>query len=193
MQPRATLQSPPDASPALSLAVLGPPLFSAIVYGEPAPQGSKQGFAVTRGKKGAKVYTGKVAMVESSKKVEPWRSAVASIAKPRTRELAGPGREWELLDGPLVADMVFTMPPPQKMPKGRQYPHVIPDLSKLLRSTEDALSKIVWHDDARVVAYRRLAKVYAGFGDPDALTAAPGAVIRVWRAPPFIDSDGALL
>ena len=43
-----------------------------IVLGTPAPQGSKHGYAVKA--KGA--YTGKVAQVESSAKVKPWRMAV---------------------------------------------------------------------------------------------------------------------
>jgi Holliday junction resolvase RusA-like endonuclease len=57
----------------------------------------------------------------------------------------------------------------------------MPDLSKLIRSTEDALTDAgVWTDDARVVAYHQPRKVYAGSADPDALHT-PGAVIRVWR------------
>jgi hypothetical protein len=36
----------------------------------------------------------------------------------------------------------------------------------------------VYSDDARIVAYGRLAKVYAGSNDPDALHI-PGAVIRI--------------
>jgi hypothetical protein len=62
------------------------------------------------------------------------------------------------------------------------YPHGKPDLSKLARSTEDALTDAgVWIDDSLVVAYGRLAKVYArdpsGF-DAEALTVS-GAVITV--------------
>lgn len=190
-----TLQAPPPATAVLPLDVLGAPLFEAVVYGTPAPQGSKKAFAVTKGKKGAKEYTGRVAMVESSAKVAPWRSAVASIATLVTRRAAG-GPGWVLLDGPLVVDFVFSMPRPQTMPKGRVYPHVTPDLSKLARSTEDALTKIVWADDARVVDYRRLAKVYALGPDNDALSS-PGVVIRVWQAPPaavaLAHMDGTLL
>ena len=46
-----------------------------------------------------------------------------------------------------------------------------------MRSTEDALSDAgFWADDARVVEYGRLAKVFPG-EDPDALQS-PGVVIR---------------
>jgi crossover junction endodeoxyribonuclease RusA len=77
--------------------------------------------------------------------------------------------------------MVFTLPKPSSAPKRtRTWPMRYPDLSKLLRSTEDALTTAgVWADDARVIEYRHLAKVYPG-EHPDALDA-PGAVIRVWR------------
>lgn len=129
-------------------------------------------------------FTGKVAMVESSSaRVKAWRSAVAAIA----RDAAPPA----LLAGALVVDFVLTMPRPQRFPVGdlrrvHGRPAVTPDLSKLARSTEDALTGIVWADDALAVAYRRLEKVYVSDPrDPDALRA-PGAVIRVWE----VDRDG---
>lgn len=162
---------------------LGAPPVAFLVYGTPAPQGSKNGRAIAKkGADGKKVYTGRVAMHESSKKVKPWREAVAAIAR-----LHAPA---EPLVGPIVADMVFTLPRPKTFPKNKPWdlrwlhgrPTTTPDLSKLARSTEDALTGIVWHDDSHVVAYRRLEKVYVGSNDPDALTA-PGALIRVWARP----------
>lgn len=61
------------------------------------------------------------------------------------------------------------------------YPAGTPDLSKLCRATEDALTDagVVWADDAQVVEYTRLAKVYAG--QPGEL-AVPGAVIMIRQA-----------
>ncbi len=57
--------------------------------------------------------------------------------------------------------------------------HSGPDLSKLARSTEDALTDAgVWVDDGLVTEYARLAKVYVGSGDPEA-THIPGARIVV--------------
>lgn len=162
---------------------LGEPAAAFGVYGIPAPQGSKNGRAIARkGADGKKVYTGKVAMQESSKKVKPWRQAVAAIAREHAPR--------HLLIGPIVADMVFTLPRPARFPKNKPWdtrwlhgrPTTTPDLSKLARSTEDALTGILWHDDSHVVAYRRLEKVYVGSTDPDALTS-PGAVVRVWARP----------
>ena len=145
------------------------------VHGQPAPQGSKKFVGHNR--------TGRGVLIESSKKVKLWRSAVVAAAVPL--------RPAAPLDGPLVADMVFTMPRPKghygtgrnagvlKSRYASALPDRVPDLSKLARSTEDALTDAgVWADDARVVSYGRLAKLYAGDPDPDALDV-PGAVIRV--------------
>jgi len=160
------------------------------VYGTPAPQGSKQAYPIYRKNNGARVFTGKVALVEMSKRVKPWRTEVAAAA--RALDLAGP------ILGPVSVDMVFTQVRPKSHYRTGANAHLLrdsappcwciaPDLSKLVRSTEDALKGIVWTDDKAVVEYGRLAKVYSDSGDPDVL-ARPGAVIRVR---PFVPT-GAL-
>jgi Holliday junction resolvase RusA-like endonuclease len=132
------------------------------VYGMPGPQGSKR-------------HVGRGVMIESSKKVKPWREAV-KFAALEARAGAAP------LDGPLVARMVFTLPKPVSAPKrSRTWACRKPDLSKLIRSTEDALTDAgFWADDARVVEYSRIAKVFPG-EDPEALDA-PGVTIVVGAA-----------
>lgn len=154
------------------------PVVDLTVYGRPAPQGSKKAFA--------HATTGKVITQEMSKYVKPWRSDVRDAALVL---LAREGRAGFPMDGPLVVDMVFTAARPQSHYRTGRNAHLLkdsaplrptgaPDLSKLARSTEDALTSAgVWRDDSRVVEYGRLAKVYAG-EDVDALDA-PGAVIRV--------------
>lgn len=145
------------------------PDFTVTVTGTPGPQGSKTAGIDSR--------TGRMFMGESSKKVAPWRRRVVNAAKAALPEQHTP------LDGPLHADMVFSWPRPKnKLPKERLgRPTTPPDLSKLLRSTEDALTTAgVWADDARVVSYGELDKRYTGDPHPDAL-AEPGAVIRVWK------------
>lgn len=150
------------------------PVFSLTVYGIPAPQGSKKTVGTRRTSRGKIVPR----MVESSKKVKPWRDAVHQAARAQIEALAD---EFETLDGPLEAAMHFTMPRPQRLPKGRTAPTVYPDLSKLLRSTEDALTTAeVWADDARVIRYRALSKSYPHLG-PHAL-ARPGVTLHIWRA-----------
>jgi crossover junction endodeoxyribonuclease RusA len=83
--------------------------------------------------------------------------------------------------GPVSVEMIFTLPKPKSAPKLRKtMPDRKPDLSKLVRSTEDALTDAgAWEDDARVVECRS-AKRYPGEG-PDALDV-PGCVIRITEA-----------
>jgi len=162
------------------IATLGEPVLEVIAYGTPGPQGSKKAYR----RKGSK----RITLVESSKKVKPWREAVAEAALAAARDASSP------LSGPLVASMVFSLQPPKRPPRWRgPLPWVRPDLSKLLRATEDALDTDagVIVDDAQIVEYGRLAKVYAGdLDDPDALTK-PGAVIRLWHSPRSLEERGA--
>lgn len=139
-----------------------------IVYGHPAPQGSKSFKGTFTGRDG-RVHA---KLVESSKKVKPWRQEVKHAAE-IVRAGAVP------IDGPVRARMVFTMPKPKSAPKTRRtYPDKKPDVSKLARSTEDALVEAgVLKDDARIVGYTRLEKVFPG-EDPEALVA-PGVVIEI--------------
>jgi Holliday junction resolvase RusA-like endonuclease len=168
------------------------------VYGTPAPQGSKQGRPIYKGKGKDRVFTGKVAQVESSAKVTPWRDSVTAAAV----EAMGDGHL--LIERPVRVEMIFTLKRPKSRPSwwppGEPWsksmpmrPAGYPDVSKLARSTEDALTAAgVWADDGRVVEYGRLAKVYPG-EDPDAL-GVPGAVIRVWElSPSTADQQGSLL
>lgn len=145
------------------------------VAGLPAPQGSKRAM-IHRS-------TGKPVLIESSKSLPAWRDSVTTAA------IIAPGRPLEPWDGPLELDMVFTVARPRGhygsgrnghlvRPGAPARPHTKPDLSKLARAVEDSLTVArVWTDDARIVEYRRLAKVYVG-EDPDALNT-PGVLIRV--------------
>lgn len=117
-------------------------------------------------------HVGRGVMVESSKALKPWREAVKAAA---LDAMAGAPP----LDGPLAARMVFTLRKPASAPKRRRtWPDRTPDLSKLVRATEDALTDAgVWTDDARVVEYSRLAKVFPG-DDAEALHI-PGVSVTV--------------
>ena len=137
-----------------------------VVRGTPAPQGSKSFKGMTN--------AGRAILTESSKKVRPWRQDVKAAAE-AYRERTG----LAPIDAPVVVRMIFTLPKPKSAPKTRRtYPMRTPDLSKLARSTEDALTDAgIWADDARVIDYGRLAKVFPG-EDPDALDS-PGCVIEI--------------
>ena len=102
-----------------------------FVPGIPAPQGSKSGF----------IQRGRVVLVESSKKVKPWREAVAKHAK------------GDLLEGPLVIEVEFVMPRTKAMGTKPAPPMIQrPDLDKLIRSTCDGLTGAAYVDDSQVVA-----------------------------------------
>ena len=141
-------------------------MITITVYGMPGPQGSKR-FVGMRGGCGV--------MVESSAKVKPWREAVKWAARDAmyAAKLSAP------MDGPLVVGMWFTLPKPASAPKRRaMFPDRKPDLSKLARSTEDALSDAgLWTDDARVIGYDGLWKLYPLEG-VHALPS-PGCLIQV--------------
>jgi crossover junction endodeoxyribonuclease RusA len=111
-----------------------------VVIGDPAPQGSKR-------------FVGKGVMVESSKRVKPWREAVAGAAyEARAGQASACG--LAPLDGPLLLRVTFWLPQPTSLSKRKAAlgPFRKPDLSKLIRSTEDALTTAgVIADDARIV------------------------------------------
>jgi crossover junction endodeoxyribonuclease RusA len=116
------------------------------VVGVPAPQGSK---TVVAGK-GQRAH-----VVEAGSKVgraaqRAWRATVADIARNVADQFDGP------LDGPLELAITFRLPMPASRPKriqaaGLAWSTVKPDLSKLIRSTEDALTDAgLIRDDARI-------------------------------------------
>lgn len=138
------------------------------MFGTPAAQGSKRFL----GRQGG---TGKGIMIETSAKVKPWREDVKAAAEAELERIGRPAP----LDCALSVDMVFTFLRPKSVNRLKR-PHVsvFPDLSKMIRSTEDALTQAgVWRDDALVVSCRA-SKVYALEGHPYALDR-PGAVIVV--------------
>lgn len=141
--------------------------YRIVVYGSPAPQGSKKFLGTYKGKDGRTHGI----MGEDSKRTKPWREDVKAAAL-----LVRNGRAP--LDCALNVRIIFTMPKPASAPKTRRtYPMRMPDIDKLCRSTFDALTQAgVMVDDARVVRLVA-AKVFPG-EDPDALEAC-GAVIEI--------------
>ena len=107
-------------------------MISFWIDGEPAPQGSKNGF----------IKNGRVVMVESSIKVKPWRIAVASETRKQVQSA---------LQNPVEIALVFHLPRPKTVT--RKWPAVKPDLDKLIRSTFDGLTTGgLYTDDALVIA-----------------------------------------
>lgn len=116
--------------------------LSFFVPGVPAPQGSKK-------------FIGKGRMVESSKKVAPWRKAVASVGPAVMR--AAPMTPGNFpLAGPLQVEFRFVLPRTKAM-RQRQAVKAdackYPDLDKLCRSTLDGLVMAeMIEDDSHVTA-----------------------------------------
>ncbi len=132
---------PPDPEP-----ILGRTLVF-WVTGSPAPQGSKKSRPIYKGRGTERVFTGKVATVESSAAVKPWRQDVAAAA-----EEAIAAQSWPGLDGPAHVRATFYVPRPSSAPKRVLYPFRKPDVDKYLRATLDALTTAgVVADDARFV------------------------------------------
>lgn len=113
----------------------------------PAPQGSKKSL-------------GNGIMIESCKNLKPWRNLV-SCAAVESKAI--------LMRGPVKMSVVFLFTRPSSHFKrdgtlkilepsitsathnrAPVYHAIKPDISKLLRSTEDALSKLLYEDDCRI-------------------------------------------
>ena len=132
-------------------------VLSFTVHGMPAPQGSKR--VVSAGGKAG----GRAVLVESSARVRPWREAVKEAAVKAIDERRADG-DWVLSNAPVGLEVHFRFPRPKgHYGTGRNAgklrasaplrPAIAPDLSKLIRSTEDALTEAgVWRDDALVVS-----------------------------------------
>jgi Holliday junction resolvase RusA-like endonuclease len=88
----------------------------------------------------------------------------------RIAEAAQAAAPPALLDGPLMATLVFRLPRPVSGPAAkRAWPTVRPDVERLASGVLDALQGIVFRDDALIVRLQ-LVKVYDG---------APGVQITV--------------
>jgi Holliday junction resolvase RusA-like endonuclease len=111
------------------------------VYGKPSPQGSKKFMGISK--------QGKGILMENSPKLIPWRNAVSAAAQEELDRIGRPAP----FDCPLSVMMVFTFLRPGSVKRSkRSHPSVYPDLSKIVRATEDALTDAgVWCDDALVV------------------------------------------
>lgn len=136
-------------------------IVSIDVMGLPAAQGSKR-------------HVGRGVLVESSKRVGPWREAVVAAAI--QQDAAN-----KQLDGPVKVDVSFYFPRPKShtnaaghlKPNAPFVHYTTPDLDKVIRSTLDALTQAaVITDDARVQEITAR-KLYA------TSERAPGALIFV--------------
>ena len=131
------------------------------VEGVPSPGGSKNAFLNRR--------TGRVVVTcAGGKKTKTWRAAVAAQAR-----LVFAGRDP--IAPPVGLFVEFRMPRPKShyladgrvSPSAPYVPIVRPDATKLLRSTEDAMTGIAYVDDAQIHEIR-VVRVYVAEGSSGA-------------------------
>jgi len=107
--------------------------WSFSVKGEPQPKGSTRSF---------RLPNGRIATTSDNPAVKTWEDTIRFVLQ-----------DWPhgVLAGPIALDMTFTIArPPSVSAKRRPQPTVKPDLSKLYRAAEDAMTGIVFVDDAQV-------------------------------------------
>lgn len=127
-------------------------------YCRPEPQGSTKGF-VLRGKFGAK---DRAILTSANKNLKPFRGQVtreamaALLSAGLPQPMAG-----KHVPVSLVMDFYFERPP--SIPKKRRDMVVKPDLDKLVRSTTDALTGLLYADDAQIIE----ASVRKHYGTPE--------------------------
>lgn len=114
-----------------------------FVPGIPKTAGSKRSFIHP--------HTKRIVTVEDCKKSADWRGDVKKFALEAMRDR-------ELLDEALSVVFVFMLPRPSShlgakgiRPSAPLYPDRKPDVLKLARAAEDAMTSIVWTDDSRIV------------------------------------------
>lgn len=129
-------------------------MITFFVPGKAAPGGSKKGFYIAKIKR--------VVMAPASDKTKPWMAIVSAFAREAYTD--------NPLTGPLAVTMTFKILRPKNHYRtgknagilrddAQKYCTVKPDLTKLERSTEDALTGIIWRDDSQV-AQKNTQKIY---------------------------------
>ena len=133
-----------------------------FVPGKPQTAGSKRAFVIRRGGQ----YTGRAIVTDDNPKSRDWKTDVGIMAK-----LSYAGQP---LTGPIELDLTFYLDRPKGhyrtgkyaeslRPSAPTHPTTKPDLLKLARGVEDALTGIVWRDDSQIV-WERLQKRYVDHG-----------------------------
>lgn len=124
----------------------GPKVVTFTVYAKPQPQGSMKGFVIP-GKGGRKP---RAILTSDNKNLKPYRQELTNTAL-EVLSTAGYERPFAGKHVPVRMTMKFYLEKPASVGKKRNRLVVKPDLSKLIRSTEDALTGIMYADDAQIV------------------------------------------
>jgi len=120
------------------------------VSGKPQPAGSKRAFVIKKG--GA--YTGRAIVTDANPNAKDWKIDVQHAARDAFKD--------DVLDCPIRLVLHFTVARPKHhYGSGKNasvlklgapaYPTGKPDVLKLARGVEDALTGLAWVDDAQIV------------------------------------------
>ena len=130
-------------------------MIDIFIQGKCEPGGSKTGYYIKA--------MNRVNIVDANKKAAPWKKFIAEEVKGNLPE------DFEMFEEPVIMMATFFLARPKgHMRKdgglsadGRRkpYPAVKPDALKLLRPVEDALSGIIYRDDALIIE-SYMSKVY---------------------------------
>lgn len=139
--------------------------FELWISGHPAPGGSKRAIPLyVKGKLYLKNGRPIINMVDDAgERNKVWKQSVNLQAFSKFRQPA-----WE---GPLMVEFHFTMPRPRShyftglrsdllRPDAPMLHTHKPDLTKLIRSTEDALTGRLWVDDSQICYFGECSKNY---------------------------------
>ena len=134
------------------------PICAFDAIGKPEPQGSARGY----------VRGGRVVITSDNRGLHQWREVVTWAAR---EAMAGK----PLVERPseVYLHLTFRLSRPASLPKKRVHPTTKPDVDKLLRASLDAMSGVVFRDDAQAVGCR-VNKRYCEPGEQ------PGVSVEVW-------------
>ena len=125
------------------------------VFGQPQPQGSARAFVVK----------GRAVVTSANPNLKDWRNLVSVAARESMQGLPP-------VEGAVEVEATFWLARPKSVK--RTLPTVKPDVDKLIRGCLDAMTSVVFADDAqvtRVAAQKRYC---------DAVVTTPRAAITVW-------------
>jgi crossover junction endodeoxyribonuclease RusA len=107
-----------------------------VVYGQPATKGSTRSFYHSK--------TGRIVTMADAKGLAAWAGAVRHVAQDHAAHFT---------TGPVELRLCFGLTRPRSVSsRKRPLPTAKPDLDKLVRAVKDALTGVLWKDDAQVVA-----------------------------------------
>lgn len=122
-------------------------------------------FGIASGMGSKKAFTPKgwsrPILTDSNRNLKTWQTLVAGAASRAIAERP----DFAIMSGAVRLTIAFYLPRPKSLAKNVTAHTKKPDCSKLLRSTEDALTGVVYRDDAQIIEIHA-SKAYTGASAP---------------------------